>query len=272
MLRTPRPLVGVALVVAVVMGACPAARAQLRGSFRPQLNPFLANPNFFVAPGLTLNQAAFNIRVLGSAYRSVPPYALGYNPYIHSVNYGTMSPYMMPYSSYGSPMYSMPYSYGMSSGYGAMSYGGGYGGGSYGGGYGAAPMANYDASSSGAGSSPYALRTSAGYGQGQGAGGPLAGLLNDEGKLDWPLALRILPPGPQVSQLRQQIDARAGELQREAATGQTNPGLARELSHDVDTLRSLLADRAESLPVSQQALTEARRFLHKLQDTLQTVR
>jgi hypothetical protein len=44
------------------------------------------NPNFYVAPGLTVNQAAYNTARLGNAISHVPPYAMGYNPYVNSVN------------------------------------------------------------------------------------------------------------------------------------------------------------------------------------------
>jgi hypothetical protein len=62
------------------------------------------NPYYQVAPGLTLNQAAYNTRVLGRAYSFVPPYALGYNPYPPAVGYG------YPVGGYGYPVpYAAPY-------------------------------------------------------------------------------------------------------------------------------------------------------------------
>src|SRR5260370_19306180 len=50
--------------------------------------PFPINRNPTIAPGLSLQQYAYNVSVLGRAYRGVPPYALGYNPYPQYVNYG----------------------------------------------------------------------------------------------------------------------------------------------------------------------------------------
>jgi hypothetical protein len=50
-------------------------------------NRLLGNPNWQIAPGLPLNQAAFNTAVLGRALRNVPPWAAGYNPY-PSPNFG----------------------------------------------------------------------------------------------------------------------------------------------------------------------------------------
>jgi hypothetical protein len=67
------------------------------------------NPYYQVAPGLSLNQAAYNTAVMGRAFQSVPPYALGYNPYPPVVTYGSPvlygAPYAMPYQSY----YGVPY-------------------------------------------------------------------------------------------------------------------------------------------------------------------
>jgi hypothetical protein len=63
-------------------------------NFQSRRNLFNAsiNPNFLLAPGLTLQQAAFNTAVLGRAYQNVPPYALGYNPYLRAVSYRPIYP------------------------------------------------------------------------------------------------------------------------------------------------------------------------------------
>jgi hypothetical protein len=100
---------------------------------------------------------------------------------------------------------------------------------------------------------------------------PLTGTGDTAGGLDWPLALRILPPGPEVRALRQQIEARAQEVERQAKSGQVSPALVRQLSQDVDALGDILADRAASLPVSQQAIADAGRFIQKLRDTIKTL-
>jgi hypothetical protein len=96
--------------------------------------------------------------------------------------------------------------------------------------------------------------------------GPLSGLLNAQGELEWPLALRLLPP--EARDLRRQLDARAGEVQRQVAAGSVDPGLLRDMKRDVDRLRDILADREDRLPVSEQATTEGRRFIRKLRDAL----
>ncbi len=117
------------------------------------------NPNFQIAPGLSLPQAAFNTAVLGNALSAVPPYALGFNPYppavagaYSGVGGGGLatSPYgglgglstggsgggyggslsSGGYGSSGAPGATSPYG-----GSGGQGTSGGYGGGGYGGSY-----------------------------------------------------------------------------------------------------------------------------------------
>jgi hypothetical protein len=159
-------------------------------------------------------------------------------------------------------------------GYAGAGAGGGYAGGGGGGGDGGGGGGDYSGAPP-SGMYPYGDPGN-GYDSGQdqtqsAGGGPLVGLLNADGGLDWPLALRILPPGPGVSYLRQQLDARAAEVQRQAGAGQVDPALLRGMSRDVADLQALLADRGDFLPVSQQATNDARLFLRKLQDVLKPV-
>ncbi len=80
---------GAAILAGLVVagGLAPAAHGQSNfnpnrfPSNRPIISPQPLNPNFQVAPGLSLNQAAFNTAVIGRALQQVPPYALGFNPY-----------------------------------------------------------------------------------------------------------------------------------------------------------------------------------------------
>jgi hypothetical protein len=119
------------------------------------------NPNFQVAPGLSLPQAAFNTQVIGNALSAIPPYALGFNPYPPAVA-GTY------FGGGGAALATSPYA-----GLGGLATGG-YGGGGYGGlstgGYGG----GYGSLESGA--NPYG-----GFGGGYGYGGyyedPYAGYL-----------------------------------------------------------------------------------------------
>jgi len=131
------------------------------------------NPNFYVAPGLTLNQYASNVATLGQAASQIPPYLLGYNPYPQVANYGPSFPTIAP-----SP-------YGVSTMPGAVAPG--YGGGGYGaGGYGASLATDpygagaYSLSTTGspAGLSPYGYpyNSYGGYGDPTGTGGYLRGV------------------------------------------------------------------------------------------------
>ena len=60
-----------------------------------------ASPGFFpyyrVAPGLNLQQAAYNVSLMGRAYSQFPPYAMGY-----------AQPYALGYSPYGNPGVAYP--------------------------------------------------------------------------------------------------------------------------------------------------------------------
>jgi hypothetical protein len=71
------------------------------------------NRNPYITPNLTLNQYAYNMSVLGQAYSTIPPYALGYNPYPQVVNYGPVysgyyNPYLTGYNPYLNSLYN-PY-------------------------------------------------------------------------------------------------------------------------------------------------------------------
>ena len=77
----------------------------------PARNPFAApfippNPNFQVAPGLSVSQAAFNTAILGRALRQIPPYALGYNPYAAPAVASV--PYMAPLGGYSPTLATYP--------------------------------------------------------------------------------------------------------------------------------------------------------------------
>jgi hypothetical protein len=83
------------------------------------------NPFFQVRPGLTLQQYAFNLETIGRAASTIPPYALGYNPYVPGGAAALSSfanPYASLYSNAGAASaYSNPYGYGPY-GYGGYPY------------------------------------------------------------------------------------------------------------------------------------------------------
>jgi hypothetical protein len=89
-----------------------------------------------------------------------------------------------------------------------------------------------------------------------------------ESGLDWPLALRILPPGPETTQLRQQIDQLVSDIGREAADGHVKPTQFEELNRNLAELRRYWADRGDLLPVTREAIDEGRHFLRKVQEAV----
>jgi hypothetical protein len=79
----------------------------------------IINPYYRVAPGLSLNQYAYNVRTIGRAYQHVPPWIYGYNPYpspIYVTPYAYPTPYLYP-TPY--PYAATPYPY---AGYGSYPY------------------------------------------------------------------------------------------------------------------------------------------------------
>jgi hypothetical protein len=106
-----RFFVPAAFTAALAFGLADASpvRAQAPRN-RPLTVPSVAaqsvNPNPLIAPGLTLQQYAYNTKVMGRALATVPPYALGYNPYPPVINYGpAYGAYANPYAAYGNPYF-----------------------------------------------------------------------------------------------------------------------------------------------------------------------
>lgn len=96
--------------LAIVGMAAPPAAGQRTPLFVPSVAQQAINPNFRIAPDLSIGQAAFNTAVLGQAIRNVPPYALGYNPYPQVANFGPSYPLAasgFPYS--GATLATNPY-------------------------------------------------------------------------------------------------------------------------------------------------------------------
>jgi hypothetical protein len=95
-----------------------------------QTRALAQNPFFQVRPGLTLQQWAFNLGTAGRAFSQIPPYALGFNPYVpfgQPALSSFVNPYAALYSQGGgaSSLYGGGLGAGLGSGYGGY---GGYGG------------------------------------------------------------------------------------------------------------------------------------------------
>lgn len=71
------------------------------------------NPNYWVGPGLTIRQAAYNQAMMNYSMYAYTPYQW-YNPFINQVNFVNpyMNPYYNPYGSFGyGGIYMNPYAF-----------------------------------------------------------------------------------------------------------------------------------------------------------------
>jgi len=228
---------GTVTVAAMALLAFTSRRAD--GVINPVFQvPFGVSPYFRIRPGLTVSQAYYNIATLGQAYANVPPYALGYNPYV--------STYAMPVA----PMYGSPYAYpaigsyaGYANPYMPMTPA-----------YSGRPTANLYAP-------PASLSGESGLHKGFDR---LGGLLKADGSLDWPLGLRVLPPAIETARLRKQIAAEVVAALDRAVRGKSDRASMQQVNHDIDRLEALLRERAMDVPLTDQAVADARRFLHNL--------
>jgi len=96
-------------VAAVIVGSALTGASQAAPNqrwFGPARPPVLT-----VYPNVAVQQYAANLAVLGQAYRQVPPYALGYNPYVRNVYYGAPPVYpVVPYTpAYNPYLYANPF-------------------------------------------------------------------------------------------------------------------------------------------------------------------
>jgi len=235
--RRPLLILGLLLAVATLVGAACAAPPRGMGGTRGGMLPPSSMRSMMMPAGMSMFPT---------------PQGMGGRPFLQAAPgmglYGSSSSSMPGRSGYGS---------------GGMGSGGGYSGGGSGNSYGGSAGG---AGPSGAYPNPYDWSAPVPSQPANVTAGPLSGLLGAEGGLEWPLALRLLPP--EARDLRRQIDARAGEVQRQAAAGPVDAGLLRDMKRDVDRLRDLLADREDRLPVSEQATADGRRFIRKLRDAL----
>jgi hypothetical protein len=150
---------------------------------------------------------------------------------------------------------------------GPSSSGGGGGSGGYPGGS-SSPYDSPYAQSGMGGASPYGVQTAKTSSMDllDAMGVPQA-----DGRLSWPLGLRILPPAPKATALRNQIDALLGMAARQSAEGRVSPNLFREAGNAVNELHGLLRTRKDAIAASS-TYNEADRFLDKLVKGLELLR
>jgi hypothetical protein len=67
----------------------PGGRRVPTVGFQSANNITSINPRWLIAPGLTLQQYAYNVATLGSASTTIPPSLLGFNPFPQVLNTGT---------------------------------------------------------------------------------------------------------------------------------------------------------------------------------------
>jgi hypothetical protein len=97
-----------------------------------------------------------------------------------------------------------------------------------------------------------------------------SGVPNDQGRLRWPLGLRILggpESGNQVDELRAQLGTQFQEAAEQAANGPADAKLLEEITRTVKRLRDLLTrDQKERGRLPEAVYDEAERFLNQLAD------
>jgi hypothetical protein len=93
----------------------------------------------------------------------------------------------------------------------------------------------------------------------------LAGLFVGDGTLDWPLGLRILPPAEETQVLRKEIETFLRAALKGLGSGKAPASALKEARLDIARFQRLLTRHADRLPVSGYTVTEAKRYLRRLQ-------
>ncbi len=91
-------------------------------------------------------------------------------------------------------------------------------------------------------------------------------LHNDEGGVDWPLGLRIMPPWPESKETRAALEGLLGRAAEQASSGSVDPKLAELADQKLRRLRRMLDDAEGRIP--SRTADESRRFLDNLKETL----
>jgi len=201
----------------------------------------------------------------------------------YSSDYPTPVPYYYPVPSYGGsgssygsgnygtlPVYSPIGSYGASPNYGGYNngnygYKGAYGGSQYAAGedgtYSAEP--SYQASGGTPAYRPRAVKAKQ-------ENIPLAvlGVPTEDGKVKWPLALRLLPPEQREETLNK-LEAELKVIAAQVVSGNASPAVVKLAKQNVAKLNEQL--RARRINMAEGTFHEADTFLLKLDDALQSI-
>jgi hypothetical protein len=120
--------------------------------------------------------------------------------------------------------------------------------------------------STGGGDSPSPAASSAGSSRAVEVILKASGVPNRNGRVDWPLGLRLL----RVDEQRQQLEAQLHLAAEQVTGGGVNPQLLDEIRASVEDLRQLLlADKEQRFSMPLATYEEAERFLGKLKKTPQ---
>jgi len=258
----------------------------------PQVSVYPLSPGFVAhQQRLFMRQQALDVALLRTVAPPVP-YAGGYSPYMAGGYGGGYSPYMS--GGYGGG-YS-PYTSG-------GGYGGGYsaGGGGYSGGGGGSPFAgNYTPGSSIPPAAVSNGTAGGGYGGTGGHGGdpyagdygkksdtaPVAkreptkdpagkllsalGVPNDDGKLTWPLGLRVLLPQSKCEEYQDRIETLLQTAAEQQQNGRVNANLLDEAAGAVEGLQGMLKTRQSNM--MPETYGAAEQYLGKLRHAIKMLR
>lgn len=97
----------------------------------------------------------------------------------------------------------------------------------------------------------------------------LAGIVDAEGKIAWPLGLQIARPALETKTLRERIDGLVRVAAKQAAYGQVQRGILDEAKQLVAELRKNFDDSRQDMP--ERTARDAEEFLARLNTSLQSM-
>ena len=99
-----------------------------------------------------------------------------------------------------------------------------------------------------------------------GGNGLLAGMVDAQGQIAWPLGLQILRPAPETKALRERIDGLLRVAAQQAAQGRAPAAATNELHDAIGKLRDALAKQRDDMP--ERTGQDAAAFLRRLEAIL----
>ena len=96
--------------------------------------------------------------------------------------------------------------------------------------------------------------------------GLLAGVMDEQGNLAWPLGLQILPPADKTKERRQRVENLMQQAAQQTAQGRLQATLVQDATAAIDELRTALGKRRLDMP--QRTFEDASNFLRDLEALL----